>query len=79
MSNCIPRGVGHRPHGRKEEPRKKEEIRKGSPVEVACKFSFEEWLRFRQEETQPRGVRQQSEGLTAAVTLRKIFFKGCFY
>lgn len=64
---------------RKEEPGKKEEIRKSSTTEVVFNFSFAEWLRFRQEETQPREMRQQSEELTAAVTLRKIFFKICFY
>ena len=44
-----------------------EEARKGSMEEVAFKLGFEEWVRFRQAEMQPREAGQQSDELTAAL------------
>lgn len=60
-------------HGREEDPRKKEEIRKETTEEVAFKLGFEEWVRFGQAEMQPGETERQSEELSTAVHFEKDF------
>lgn len=57
--------MGHDPHDRKEKPRRKKEIKRGTTEEVAFNLDCEKWVRFRQAETQPSKAAQQNEELTA--------------